>query len=408
MNEIKLELVPVENNEYFFGIKIKEDKIKLYVPKIYRENSNLKCKNREILMYLKSLSLAKTLNSENIESSDNDFVGEMWPIDSYLWIIKDFLENGYFYNWEKKYFKDNKGKIDWKKTLKTAPVYSDGNIIYNKLITFRTAASNDIIAHIYRLCLSIAIKRIGWIFNFNFKIDVQQYITNKEMIYTIQKEINSTFEDVKRLRYRHVLKILKEIKNDNALSSYSTYGVKKYHYVVERMIDKMFKGIDEKKLSENYYPRGYWNLGFGLKETSLLRPDTIYEKKDKVYIIDSKMYKYGYTANSKDLPQTSDILKQITYGDFVKNDLGYKNVRNVFIIPYNKEEINFQKKYNNSDFVYLGFASGKWIDLKEFESHQRIYTFLIDFMHLLMNYNKNGSCEIEKMCDIIENLINQK
>lgn len=405
-NENEYKLIHVKEADEFIGIKIDGNIIEIYVPEIYRESTNFKQSRQEILMFLKSISLTNAKSNANIKSSDNDLVGEMWPIESYVWIIKDYLENGYFYNREKKYFNDGKGKIDWKRTLKSSPIYSNGNIIYNKLVTFRVSATNDIIAQIYKLCLSVSLKRIGWIFNYKFKVDIQQYISNKEMIYHVKKELDSTFDDVKRLRFRHMLKILNGIKEDNVLSDRSTYGIKNYYYVVEQMIDKMFMGIDNKRIKSKFNPIGNWQLENGEeKNTRILRPDTIYEAEDKVYIIDSKMYKYGYTANINDLPQTSDILKQIAYGDFIKNKLGYVNVRNVFIIPYNKELDLF--KYNE-DFVYIGVASGKWINPKKIKSHQFIYTFLLDYMHLLMNYNKHDSSNIEKMCNTVENLLSKQ
>ena len=91
----------------------------------------------------------------------------------------------------------NKGKIDWKRTLRTTPIYSNGNIIYDKLITSRVSASNDKIAQIYKICLSISLKRIGWIYNLNFRVDVQQHMSNQIMIYLIQNELESTFDDIK-------------------------------------------------------------------------------------------------------------------------------------------------------------------------------------------------------------------
>lgn len=104
-NKNEPKLVYVGNSHGFMGIKIEEGKIEVHVPKVYREKSK-----KELLAFLESISLAKTINNEDIESGDNEFVGEMWPIESYLWIINDYLENGYFYNREKKYFNDNKGK----------------------------------------------------------------------------------------------------------------------------------------------------------------------------------------------------------------------------------------------------------------------------------------------------------
>lgn len=59
-------------------------------------------------------------------------------------------------------------------------------------------------------------------------------------------------------------------------------------------------------------------------------------------------------------------------------------------------------------FVYIGVASGKWINPKKIKSHQFIYTFLLDYMHLLMNYNKHDSSNIKKMCNTVENLLSKQ
>ncbi|WP_281518342.1 LlaJI family restriction endonuclease [Thomasclavelia cocleata] len=398
-NELKL--IPVENSNKFMGIKINKNKIEVYVPKIYRKNLNEKKKRQELLKFLDSISLAKNLNNDNIELGDNDFVGEMWPIESFLWIIKDYFENGYFYNSEKKYSKDNKGKIDWKRTLKTIPIYSGGNIIYDELITSKLSSANDVVAEIYKLCLSISLKRIGWVFNYNFKVSVQQYKSNIEMVYIIKNEFNSTFDDIKRLRFKHMLKILNGIGKDNMLTNKTVYGITNYYYVVEQMIDKMFMGIDSDELKK-YYPYGYWDLGDKPISTSLLRPDTICRNNGKIYIIDSKMYKYGYTAKSNHLPQTSDILKQVTYGEFIRNKCGYENIRNIFLIPYNKELDNFK---DHDDLVYLGKAYGKWDIQDKLDTHNYIFTFLIDYNYLLLNYNKHDSKNIEKLCERVESLL---
>ncbi len=48
-----------------------------------------------------------------------------------------------------------------KRTLKQMPIYSDGNIIYDKLVTSKMMASNDLIAQIYKLCLKQSVDKIG-------------------------------------------------------------------------------------------------------------------------------------------------------------------------------------------------------------------------------------------------------
>ena len=54
------------------------------------------------------------------------------------------------------------------------------------------------------------------------------------------------------------------------------------------------------------------------------------------------MYQYGATGNFKDLPETSSIQKQVTYGDHVYNNINKSqgSVYNAFILPYNKENKN--------------------------------------------------------------------
>ena len=284
-NEPKLIFVKKPNN--FMGIKINDNMVELHVPQIFHKNTDKKEYRLELLRFLHSLSLATT-KSEDVQISDNELVGEMWPIESYFWMINDYFENGYYFNREKKYFHDNKGKIDWKRTMRTTPIYSNGNIIYDKLVTSRITASNDRITQIYKICLSISLKRIGWFRNINFKVDVQQNMSNQIMIYLIQKELESTFDNIKRVRFKHMLKILRNIKNDSALSNRTTYGVTNYYYVVERMIDRMFKGISAKQLKV-YNPYGWWEVDGEKTKASLLRPDTIYKKDNNVYIIDSKM-----------------------------------------------------------------------------------------------------------------------
>ena len=67
---------------------------------------------KNLILFLKSISIA-TKDHEYIKNNGN-LVGEIWPIDSYLWIIKDFVENGFYYKREKTYSTSG-GKIEWKK-----------------------------------------------------------------------------------------------------------------------------------------------------------------------------------------------------------------------------------------------------------------------------------------------------
>lgn len=418
MKKIEPEIIAVDKANDFVGIKIDKDKLKIYVPQVFRKYKNDDQKYdrktyKDLLLFLKSINIAKTIDHKNIKDS-NYLQGEMWPIESYLWMIQDYIENGYYYNREKIYTNDKNGKIDWKRTMRSVPIYSDGNIIYDKLVTSKMSANNDIIAQIYKICLYQSVNRIGWAFNYNIYIDVIQVKSNKEMIHIIQKELYSTFDDIKRLRFKHMLKILMGIESDNALSKKTTYGITNYYYVFEKMIDLLFQGIKGRD-KERYYPSGYWLLNNQKEQiSSNLRPDTIYKRKlkNETFIIDAKMYQYGYTKKIEDLPKTSSMQKQITYGDFVNNYVDPKsNIRNVFILPFNKELfINDKNIEFNSDgnMAYIGMAYVNYRNSGEHKPYDYIYTFLIDFNFLLNNYKTDDIKYIEETCMKINEIIKNK
>ena len=391
----------VDKSTDFVGICLNEGNVEINVPQVFRKEENYK---KDLLLFLNSISLAKTVDKEKINSGTKD--NDIWPFESYLWIIKDYLDNGFYYNREKVYSNSYSGKIEWKKTLRNLPIYSGGNIIYDKLVTSRMSASNDMIAQIYKLCLKQSINRIGWLYNYNLYVDVQQLVSVTEMISIVCKELLNTFDDIKRIRFNHMLKILKNVDGDNVISSSSTYGIENYYYVFETMVDMLFDGIKDDK--KKYNPNGYWKLNNQKeKVASSLRPDTILKRNDATYILDAKMYQYGVTHNTNDLPETQSIQKQITYGDFVYNNIGDENVRNAFILPYNKELKDFKNdedvlKYNDGDLAYFGYARVDWREDEKFKDYDHVYAYGIDFNYLLRNYKKVDTDIIDSLCSSIE------
>ena len=410
MKRINPNIKPVEKSNDFVGIKVNKNQIDIYVPQMFRTHKlddGLYDKEtyKDLLLFLKSINIAKKINHEKISGSSGE--SEQWPIESYLWIIQDYIENGYYYNREKIYSNDRSGKIDWKRTLKSVPIYSDGNIIYDKIVTSRMSASNDVIAQIYKICLKQSVNRIGWAFNYNIFVEVQQLKSIKEMIHIVNKELVSTFDDIKRLRFRHMLSILQSLSDENALSDKTTYGIENYYCVFETMVDSLFHGIDGKE-KKKYNPSGYWILNNQDEfESSNLRPDTIYKniKSNETFIIDAKMYQYGYTKKIDDLPKTSSMQKQITYGDFVHHYVDPKsNIRNAFVLPFNKElfdgDTNVQFN-DDGNLAYIGTARVNYRNDRDAQPYDTIYAFMVDFNFLLRNYKTRDTKYIETLCETI-------
>ena len=404
--ENKLNIIKVSNSNDIMGVEFANGELTFKVPETFREEKNESLNRRNLLLFVKSLSLSDTDTRPEINKSDEE--GGSWPIDSYLWVIRDYLENGYYYNREKKYSSSEKGKIEWKKTLKNMPIVSDGNVIYDKLVTSVTTPSNDLIAQIYRLCLKIAQARIGWVFGYTIFVDVNITRSVAEMRHVLTNELASTFDDVKRLRFRHMQYILNSIEEKDVSNLQFSWLIRNYYHVYETMVDKLLKGVSEKE-RRRYNPSGSWTMmGRATKESSVLEPDTVLKQFGNTYIVDSKMYRYGITGHVSDLPESSSIQKQLTYGDHAMNNITHGDtVRNAFIIPYNKEENPLRdgeyESLADGNLLHVGHAEGDWIEKKS--AHDKVYTYLIDFNYLLNNYNTSENNTTLCLCKDIEEKI---
>lgn len=386
-----VDLTYAENAKDNVGISFSNDRMKLVVPKFFRIEKDERVLKTDILLFLESISIAKKINYKNSSNTKENDNG--WPIESYVWLIHDYLENGLYYKRETVYSKDLNGKINWKRTLKNTPIISDGNIIYDNLITSKNSPSNDVITHIYKICLRESLEKVGWLFNYGFKILALPLISSEEMVYRVKSELASTYDDVKRIRFKHMLNILEKVDDKAIKKDKFQYQINNYYYVFEQMIDSIFNGLSGKE-KKRYNPTGHWMLlgEEDPKKASDLRPDTICKVNDETFIIDAKMYQYGCTHNIDDLPDTQSLQKQVTYGEYVFNKIDRNGkVRNAFILPYDKELESFKNdkniyRYDDSNLVYIGEGYVDWTDASNKKDHERIFAFLIDFNYLLNNY----------------------
>ena len=390
LNNFKHYAVTGTTDDSFVGLKIKGDEIQFYYPESYHLNHNDDDFNTEdILNLLKTISIAKTQSKEknilyNSHSSEGDFA-----LYSYLWIIRDWLNNGFYINREKEYKINQNGRVNWKKTLNQQPIVSNGNIIYNNIVVEVKSNVDNIILDIHKYCVKKSLDYIGWLFNLNSKtIHINQFTEALKIKYkqVLQLELDKTYDDIKRIRLTHMLNVITglDVYND---SQEFVYGVDSYYYIFERMIDSIFG--TEKDLSK-FNPKASWRLvrnNYEEKTASPLRPDTILLKEDFAYILDSKFYRFGFTADDSDLPETTSIQKQITYADYLlelqkNNRLGVNKIYNAFIMPYDKLNNKFKLDRN---IEYIGYAKTEWKDNKE--QHQFVYSFLIDLHHVVKVWN---------------------
>ena len=407
LNNFKYYPITGATDDSFVGLKIKGNQINFYYPESY----HFECKDGDydtesILNLLKTINIAKTHSKEtntlyNSHSSEGEFA-----LYSYLWIIRDWLSNGFYINREKEYKLNQNGRVNWKRTLNQQPIVSNGNVIYNNIVVEVKSNVNNIILEIHKYCVKKSLDYIGWIFNLNSKtIQTRKFTESLKLQYkqALRIELDKTFDDIKKMRLTHMLNVVIGLDAYNDSKEF-VYGVDSYHYIFERMIDSIFG--TEKDLSK-FNPKASWRLvrnGFEEKYASSLRPDTILIKDDTAYILDSKFYRFGFTADECHLPETTSIQKQITYGDYLlklqnNKELNFSKIFNAFIMPYDK----LNNKLNlNQNIEYIGYAKTEWKD--NTEQHQFVYSFLVDLNHVVKVWNDyNHNDDVTKLIEEINN-----
>ena len=121
----------------------------------------------------------------------------------------------------------------------------------------------------------------------------------------------------------------------------------------------------------------------------------IWKQSKSFYIIHGNLL-----CSQKDLPETTSIQKQITYGEYIEKLKyeGIKDIRNAFILPYDK--LNNKFGYFNI-LEYIGYATSEWKDNDK--NHEVIHAFLIDLSHVVKTYNKmHHESEIDLLVRNIE------
>ena len=416
-----------EDNNAFVGVRIRNENIEFHYPESYDlsgiENvstiKDIKAFRRDMVDILHTISLAKTRTASVQKTENGISTTKNFALMSYLWIIRDYISNGIYRNTEKIYRNNAKGKVNWKRTLSTQPIISNGNIIYNNLVVEVRNDCDDLITEAHKFCIYDSVRKAGWLFGFDEKAFFVPTPTKnllKKYVNAVKQESKKTFDDMKKLRLNHMLKVLSGVDDSKQVAEI-VYGVDKYHYVYERMVDAIFGNILD---ITRYNPNASWFIMkgdsvFEEKEASSLRPDTIridpypktylYDDTTKTaYVLDAKFYRYGTTGQRTDLPETTSIQKQITYATHIKTNLQkeerIENIHNAFVLPYNKNRNIFGLKNN---LEYIGFSKANWINRND---NTVVHAFLLDTKHLISSWSQ-GNCkdDIDKLIHDIEEYV---
>lgn len=323
-----------KNKENFFGFFFEENKIKFYIPEIldndeYNVYYMLKRYNNILNQYIRSKN--NEIFTDRKENFSN--ITSLNIIESYL----NLLEDWHNYNDLMIYKKDYKNKnkhINWNKTFKKNDIiFSKNNIIYGEFISKNKIIDND---NKYYLLYYEALRQAKEIF-LALPTEKKMYPNSyNEQRYYLYKYLESHFKDRENYICKNLISIFLHKENNNL----KDYLLKeKYHtdfeFIWENMINEITKKNNiEKKLNRGYYEKNNEN-GISLKI------DTLLEKDNKYYILDSKFYN---SYINKKMPSSKDLMKQFGYKLFLHkfHNIEEKNLINIFLFPKNTENKNVE------------------------------------------------------------------
>lgn len=386
--------------DVFVGIKKDVTNYKVSFPLGFHMGENERELRKDILMLLSILARYTEKKESSTASKKKDKMSSSFPIYSYLYIIKDFFNRGYYKKREVIYHSAKRGKINWSRTIKTQKPVIQGDEAYylNFVVKKDTINENELITLVHKFCVYESFDKLGWLFTSFVPEEPQHNLKRKFMLSIVNTKLQNTFNDKDKQLFLAIKEVL-QFSGDDVRDSFE-FGTNRFEYVWEAMLDKFF-GVKNKM---NYYPKTSWNFSDGsTHDNAFLEPDTIMIHRDKIYVLDAKYYKFGWSGIPAHLPESTSINKQITYGEYIAEAEKFKVnghsplVYNAFIMPYDSQGRKFP---TNKPYHCIGNASSDW--KKDNQSYENVVGILMDVKYLMKQSTKSSLADVEKLAELIE------
>lgn len=388
------------DSDTFVGIKCTDGEININFPLGYNKSDKEEELRKDILLLISTLAKNTKQEKSNTPRQKAAFNQLELPIQSYIYLVRDYLSRGYYHEQGIEYKNSKTGKISWRKTIKTKkPYIQDDNVFYLDFITKKnTIHKDEIITLIHEYCVYESFDKIGWLFT--SAMPQKPRIKKNDSLFAkvINDKLSATFNDKERMLFIHMLSVIKKMAEFQGNNYF--YGTYRFEYVWESMIDKVF-GISNKT---DYFPKTKWKINGDIHDNTSLEPDTIMIYNNDVYILDAKYYKYGVFPEPKNLPNSASINKQITYGEYVSAEEKFKKIHgpgmkvfNAFLMPFNASE---WKDNNEESMINIGEALCVWKDNTEYYHH--IQGILLDVKLIMKITVRQDEGLIMKMAEIIK------
>lgn len=399
-----------DEGDSFVGVKADTDDAMIYFPIGYQlppDDDDLRADINNLFYVLAAFMKEDKLIEESKFAAPRtvDF-----PMHSYLKIIRDYLRTGrYYVETDPKYRTDTRGNASWARTVREQRplVQKNGSLIFtNMTVRSVTPNADKKITQIHRYCVYEAFDKMGWLYVPYMPDKPGPHPDHKEAIYILEKKLVSTHNDIEQELFSAMKTMLIYMDEKTSEKQYF-FGTDFFERVWEKMIDKAF-GIEDK---EQYFPKTRWVLDYGrLKTKTPLQPDSIMIYNGKIYVLDSKLYRYGCSANPDHLPNGPDINKQITYGEYIERAKGIPSERlyNAFIMPFNSTKNFFMRVNENGELIpdisdvigNIGEAQGDWKPNPK--NYERVQGIVMDTRFLMYNYVGMPDQQKKQLADAIE------
>lgn len=388
------------DNDVFVGIQKKDDYYEVDFPLGYHLSSDEKGLRKDILSLMNVLARYTDKRESELYSGFKNDDSTGIPIQAYLYLIKDYFERGYYKERETFYKVAKKGKINWGRTIKTQkPVMQDNEAFYLDFVVKKNTINEDeLITLVHKFCVYESFEKFGWLFTSFAPAKPKTGLTIKMMISVANNKLQNTFKDQNKQLFKNMLAVLRQLDDDSQTDF--KYGTYRFEYVWEKMIDRVF-GIAEKV---DYFPKTSWNLLENKTyNNAFLEPDSIMLYGGKVFVLDAKYYKYGWSGAAGHLPESTSINKQITYGEYIAESPRFMTggqhptVYNAFLMPYDS---NGKKFPIGKPIHYIGTATSDWKTGDQ--KYENVLGILMDVKYLMDIDSRLVESEIMKLATLIE------
>ena len=390
-----------KDEDTFVGVQCLDGDIKINFPLGFSlDSTSDSTLRKDILLLLNVLRNFTQQQFNSVPKSNFVTKNSTFPLFAYLYVLKDYVMRGYYKENIVEYHKSKTGKINWSKTIKTQrPYIQDLNVFYLDFITKKTVVNeNELITLIHQYCVYKSFQMLGWLYTNYLPVKPQLKFNQKLFINILKRKLANTFNDADKLLFKNLIVIVNN-ENDYSLDNLSfSFGTNRFEYIWEKMIDRVYGETNK----TDYFPKTHWHIYNNTSENAPLEPDTIMINDNNIFVLDAKYYKYGVTRRSFDLPGTSSISKQITYGEYIfknKRSNSKTKVYNAFIMPFNSSV------QSENRIQYIGTATSEWKN-NDFD-YEKVLGILVDVKYLMQITNSKNYDAINELSNLIEEKISK-